>query len=108
MKQIDTIIRAEKEVDYRQRDKQLFSFYTLTLIAQENASRNLKKMLAIGLCLFSICVAFLISSITQITSDIIAYLSAIDTDAILTMTLISYAATAIIMALFKSRTTIFR
>ena len=61
MKQIDAIIRAEKEVDYRQRDKQLFSFYTLTLIAQENASRNLKKMLAIGLCLFSICVAFLIS-----------------------------------------------
>jgi len=89
MKQIDAIIRAEKEVDYRQRDKQLFSFYTLTLIAQENASRNLKKMLAIGLCLFSICVAFLISPITQITSDIIAYLSAIDTDAILTMTLIS-------------------
>ncbi len=43
MNSIESIIEQEKAVTYDQRNKQLFSFYTLTLIAQEQASRRLKR-----------------------------------------------------------------
>ena len=49
MNSIKSIIEQEKAVTYDQRNKQLFSFYTLTLIAQEQASRRLKKRAGISL-----------------------------------------------------------
>jgi hypothetical protein len=57
MNSIESIIEQEKGVSYTQRNKQLFSFYTLTLIAQEQASRRLKKRAGISLLLI---VAFLL------------------------------------------------
>ena len=40
MNQLETIIEKEKETSYSQRNKELFSFYTLTLINQDQASRK--------------------------------------------------------------------
>ena len=45
MKSIDDIIAQEKTVDYQQRNKELFSYYTLTLIAQEQAARRTRRRL---------------------------------------------------------------
>ena len=49
MKSIDDIIAHEKAAEYQQRNKELFSYYTLTLIAQEQAARRLKTRLKLAL-----------------------------------------------------------
>ena len=43
MNSIEEITTKEKKISYVQRDKELFSFYTLTLIAQEQASKDKNK-----------------------------------------------------------------
>ena len=48
MKSFETIIEQEKKATYTQRNKQLFSFYTLTLIAQEQAAKRLRRKLLIS------------------------------------------------------------
>ena len=45
MRSIEDIIAQEKDVQYQQRNKELFSYYTLTLIAQDQAAKRLRQRL---------------------------------------------------------------
>lgn len=49
MRSIEDIIAQEKHTQYEQRSKELFSYYTLTLINQEQAARRLRKRLKLVL-----------------------------------------------------------
>jgi hypothetical protein len=63
MNQLEAIIEKEKETSYSQRNKELFSFYTLTLINQEQASRKLKRKLWVSLLLITAGIFLLLSPI---------------------------------------------
>ena len=45
MRSIEDIIAQEKDTQYEQRNKELFSYYTLTLINQEQAARRMRRRL---------------------------------------------------------------
>ena len=51
MNQLETILEREKGASYPQRNKELFSFYILTLINVEQASKKLKRKLLVSLLL---------------------------------------------------------
>ena len=101
MNSFEEIINKEKQRSYPQRDKQLFSFYTLTLITQEQAAKKLNKKLRISLLVIIACLSLLLSPINQMAGYISAYLSAIDILDILIMGLISYSFTGLCIAIFK-------
>ena len=108
MNSFEEIIRKEKEMSYAQRDKELFSFYTLTLIAQEQASRKIKRKLWASLLLFTACLALFFSPINQLTGYLIAHLSTIDMVDIFNMALISYGISGLCIVLIKRGETLFR
>lgn len=49
MRSIEDIIAQEKDVQYQQRNKELFSYYTLTLINQEQAAQRMRRRLKLVL-----------------------------------------------------------
>lgn len=49
MRSIEDIIAQEKDTQYEQRNKELFSYYTLTLINQEQAARRMRRRLKLVL-----------------------------------------------------------
>ena len=75
MNQLETIIEKEKETSYSQRNKELFSFYTLTLINQEQASRKLKRKLWVSLLLITAGLFLLLSPISEMMNYFILNLS---------------------------------
>ena len=78
MNSIESIIEQEKAVTYDQRNKQLFSFYTLTLIAQEQASRRLKKRAGISLLLIVAFLLLFLAPISSLIEGFVASLSTLD------------------------------
>ena len=116
MSSFEEIINREKSASYIQRDKELFSFYTLTLIAQEQATRKTKRQLLVFSLLLTACLLVFFAPINQITGDLIADLSAnlsadlsaIDIVDIFKMALISYGFLGVLFVLFKSRLNLFR
>jgi hypothetical protein len=101
MNSFEEIITLEKTVLYAQRDKELFSFYTLTLITQEQASKKLQKKLWASLVLFITCLALLFSPISQFTGSLINQLSAIDMIGLFYMALASYGVSGLCIVLIK-------
>ena len=108
MSSFDEIINREKSAFYIQRDKELFSFYTLTLIAQEQASRKIRRQLLIFAVLLTACLLMLLSPINQITGNLSAYLSAMDIVDIFKMALVTYGFLGLLFVMFKSRVSLFR
>ena len=108
MNSFEEIINLEKSISYAQSDKELFSFYTLTLIAQEQASKKIKKKLWASLLLFIPCLAFFFSPISQITGSLIARLSAIDMIGLFYMALFSYGVSGLCIVLIKRGAIVFR
>ena len=108
MNSFEEIINKEKAVSYKQRDKELFSFYTLTLIAQEQASRKIRRQLLIFAVLLTACLLMLLSPINQITGNLSAYLSAMDIVDIFKMALVTYGFLGLLFVMFKSRVSLFR
>jgi len=90
MKSFEDIIAAEKGVVYQQANKDLFSFYVLTLISQERALQRTKKKLAIVLVLLLACSLVLMVPIGQLSIKLTAYVSSIDVMGFLQLALISY------------------
>ena len=90
MKSFDDIIAAETGVVYQQANKDLFSFYVLTLISQERALQRTKKKLAIVLVLLLACSVVLMVPIGQLSIKLTAYVSSIDVMGFLQLALISY------------------
>ena len=45
MNEIETLVQKEKDTSYNQSNKDLFTFYTLTLINQEESKRKQKNRL---------------------------------------------------------------
>jgi hypothetical protein len=108
MSSFEEIINREKAVSYNQRDKELFSFYTLTLIAQEQASRKTRRQLLVFSVLLTACLLMLLSPINQVTGNLSTYLSAMDIVDIFKMALVSYGFLGLLFVLFKSRVSLFR
>ena len=103
MNQLEAIIEKEKETSYSQRNKELFSFYTLTLINQEQASRKLKRKLWISLLLITAGLFLLLSPISEMMNYFILNLSNIDTVDIFIMAAVSYGFLFVLMVLLKKR-----
>ena len=108
MNSIEEITQKEKKISYVQRDKELFSFYTLTLITQEQASRKIKMKLWSSLLLLTIFISLFLSPINQIISYVIVQLNNISIVDILIMALISYGVTGLCIILLKNRTNLFK
>jgi len=103
MNQLEAIIEKEKETSYSQRNKELFSFYILTLINQEQASRKLKRKLWISLLLITAGLFLLLSPISEMMNYFILNLSNIDTVDIFIMAAVSYGFLFVLMVLLKKR-----
>jgi hypothetical protein len=108
MNSIEEITTKEKKISYVQRDKELFSFYTLTLIAQEQASKKIKIKLWTSLLLLTAFISLFLSPINQIMSYVIVQLNNISIVDVLIMSLISYGITGLCIVLLKNRTNLFR
>ena len=108
MNSIEEITQKEKKISYVQRDKELFSFYTLTLITQEQASRKIKMKLWSSLFLLTVFISLFLSPINQIISYVIDQLNNISIVDILIMALISYGVTGLCIILLKNRTNLFK
>ena len=105
MNQLETIIEKEKETSYSQRNKELFSFYTLTLINQEQASRKLKRKLLVSLLLITGGIFLLLSPINEMMNYFILILSNPSTVDIFKMTAVSYGFLFVLIVLLKKRIT---
>ena len=103
MNQLEAIIEKEKETSYSQRNKELFSFYILTLINQEQASRKLKRKLWISLLLITAGLFLLLSPISEMMNYFILNLSNIDAVDIFIMAAVSYGFLFVLMVLLKKR-----
>ena len=106
MTQLETIIEKEKETSYSQRNKELFSFYTLTLINQEQASRKLKRKLLVSLLLITGGIFLLLSPINEMINYFILILSNPSTVDIFKMTAVSYAFLFVLIVFLKQRISI--
>ena len=103
MNQLEAIIEKEKETSYSQRNKELFSFYTLTLINQEQASRKLKRKLWVSLLLITGGLFLLLSPISEMMNYFILNLSSINTVDIFKMAVVSYGFSFVWIVLLKKR-----
>jgi hypothetical protein len=103
MNSIESIIEQEKGVSYTQRNKQLFSFYTLTLIAQEQASRRLKKRAGISLLLIVAFLLLFLAPISSLIEGFIASLSTIDIIGIFKIGALNYGLVFIFYKFLKKR-----
>ena len=106
MNQLETIIEKEKETSYSQRNKELFSFYTLTLINQEQASRKLKRKLLVSLLLITGGIFLLLSPINEMINYFILILSNPSTVDIFKMTAVSYGFLFVLIIFLKQRISI--
>ena len=106
MTQLETIIEKEKETSYSQRNKELFSFYTLTLINQEQASRKLKRKLLVSLLLITGGIFLLLSPINEMMNYFILILSNPSTVDIFKMTAVSYGFLFVLIVFLKQRISI--
>ena len=103
MNSIESIIEQEKAVTYDQRNKQLFSFYTLTLIAQEQASRRLQKRAGISLLLIVAFLLLFLAPISSLIEGFIASLSTIDIIGIFKIGALNYGLVFIFYKFLKKR-----
>ena len=103
MNSIESIIEQEKGVSYTQRNKQLFSFYTLTLIAQEQASRRLIKRAGISLLLIIAFLLLFLAPISSLVEDFVASLSTIDIIDIFKIGALNYGLLFVFYKFFKKR-----
>ena len=103
MNSIESIIEQEKAVTYDQRNKQLFSFYTLTLIAQEQASRRLQKRAGISLLLIIAFLLLFLAPISSLIEGFIASLSTIDIIGIFKIGALNYGLVFIFYKFLKKR-----
>ena len=106
MNQLETIIEKEKETSYSQRNKELFSFYTLTLINQEQASRKLKRKLLVSLLLITGGIFLLLSPINEMMNYFILILSNPSTVDIFKMAAVSYGFLFALIVFLKQRISI--
>jgi hypothetical protein len=103
MNSIESIIEQEKGVSYTQRNKQLFSFYTLTLIAQEQASTRLIKRAGISLLLIIAFLLLFLAPISLLVEDFVASLSTIDIIDIFKIGALNYGLLFVFYKFFKKR-----
>jgi hypothetical protein len=103
MNSIESIIEQEKGVSYTQRNKQLFSFYTLTLIAQEQASRRLQKRAGISLLLIIAFLLLFLAPISSLIEGFVASLSTLDIIDIFKMGALNYGLVFIFYKFLKKR-----
>ena len=103
MNSIESIIEQEKAVSYDQRNKQLFSFYTLTLIAQEQASRRLQKRAGISLLLIIAFLLLFLAPISSLIEGFVASLSTLDIIDIFKMGALNYGLVFIFYKFLKKR-----
>lgn len=105
MKSIDDIIAQEKTVDYQQRNKELFSYYTLTLIAQEQAARRLKTRLKLVLWfLLPALVGLLLSPAMNWLTNTLSVFDSVSIVRVLLMAAASYAIAGVcVLALRRGR-----
>ena len=106
MNQLETIIEKEKETSYSQRNKELFSFYTLILINQKQASRKLKRKLLVSLLLITGGIFLLLSPINEMMNYFILNLSSPSMVDIFTVAAVSYGFLFVLIVFLKQRISI--
>jgi hypothetical protein len=101
MNKFEEIVKQEKLVSYVQRDRQLFGFYTMVLIAQEQAAKKVKIKLWALLIVLTVFASLFLSSINQSIVFLVGHLNTIDITDIFIMALISYGVAGLYLLLIR-------
>ncbi|MBT3428049.1 MAG: hypothetical protein HOL98_07085 [Gammaproteobacteria bacterium] len=97
MNLFDSIVEKEKRTTYTHKNKDLLSFYVLTLVAQQQAARKLKRNLLILLMLFLVSLSLLLSPLTAVLHTMMTNLASLSLIDILEAVIIGYG---LVFALF--------
>ena len=102
MRSIEDIIAQEKDTQYEQRNKELFSYYTLTLINQEQAARRMRRRLKLILWfILPALVGLLLSPATGWLMSSFDAFSGVSFVRVLAMAAVSYALAGICVLALK-------
>jgi hypothetical protein len=102
MRSIEDIIAQEKDARYEQRNKELFSYYTLTLINQEQAARRMRRRLKLVLWfILPALVGLLVSPATGWLMHSFEAFSGVNFVRVLVMAATSYALAGVVVLTLK-------
>ena len=102
MRSIEDIIAQEKDVQYQQRNKELFSYYTLTLINQDQAARRLRRRLKLTLWfMLPALIGLLLSPATGWLMTSFEAFSGVSFVRVLVMAVASYALAGVCILMLK-------
>jgi hypothetical protein len=71
MNEIEVLVQKEKEVSYNRSNKDLFTFYTLTLINQEESKRRQKNRLIVFALISMAPALILMLNVESITNSLL-------------------------------------
>lgn len=108
MKTIDEIIAQEQAKVYVQRNIDLYSYYTLSLIASEQAERKVKRVLRWTLLAITAAMAAFFAPLSSLLSDITNYLDAVTVYDLGLLTLLSYVLSGVCLAVLIGEKSVFR
>lgn len=97
MNLFESIVEKEKKTTYTHKNKDLLSFYVLTLVAQQQAAVKLKRNLVILLMLSLIGLALLLSPLTAGLHSMMTNLASLSLIDILEAIIVGYG---LVFALF--------
>lgn len=91
MSAFESILAAERSKVYRQRNVDLYTYYTMSLIAQAEAERRMKARLKILGSMMLISVALMMMPFKPVTASLASYLTRLDWQAFVIFALVGYA-----------------
>ena len=90
MSAFESILKAERSKVYQQRNIDLYTYYTMSLIAQAEAERKMKSRLKILGSLMVISVALMMIPFKPVTESLAAYLRHPDWQVFALLALVGY------------------
>lgn len=93
MSAFESILSAERSKVYRQRNIDLYTYYTMSLIAQAEAERRMRARLKILSSMMLISVALMMIPFKPVTVSMAAYLTPLDWQVFVILALVGYALT---------------
>ena len=101
MNLFDSIVEKEKRTTYTHKNKDLLSFYVLTLVAQQQAARKLKRNLLILLMLFLVSLSLLLSPLTAGIEAMVTNLASLTLADLLGAATLSYSLVFVLIMVLR-------
>lgn len=90
MSAFESILSAERSKVYQQRNIDLYTYYTMSLIAQAEAERRMKARLKILGSMMLISVALMMMPFKPLTASLASYLTRLDWQLFVILALVGY------------------